>query len=75
MISVQAIVKYIKSNGNKVTNERRFGVHVLRSLKLSLTNGQGEQIKRSFKHTKNAKNKRRGVEKLRANQAEVNKIK
>ncbi|XP_022211016.1 histone H1-like [Drosophila obscura] len=67
--SVKAIVKYMKSNGHEVTDESRFGRQVLRSLKLCITKGQVEQIKRSFKLTKAPKNRRKSVENLRAHQA------
>lgn len=68
--SVQAIVKYMKSNGHEVPDQRRFSVQVRRSLKMSIRNGQVEQVKLSYRLTKDANNKRRSVEKLKAHKAE-----
>ncbi|XP_034663428.1 histone H1-II-like [Drosophila subobscura] len=68
--SVQAIAKYIKSNGHEVTDERRFGRQVLRSLKACVTNGQVVQIKRSFKLVKNTPKRRKSMEQMKSHQAQ-----
>ncbi|BFF92907.1 histone H1-II-like [Drosophila madeirensis] len=68
--SVQAIAKYIKSNGHEVTDERRFGRQVLRSLKTCVTNGQVVQIKRSFKLVKNPPKRRKSLEQMKSHQAQ-----
>ncbi|XP_034649963.1 DNA ligase 1-like [Drosophila subobscura] len=64
--SVIAIVKYLKSNGHEVANERRFNSLVHRRLKQGVTDGQVTQLKRSFKLSQATINERKAEEKMNA---------
>ncbi|BFG01047.1 DNA ligase 1-like [Drosophila madeirensis] len=64
--SVNAIVKYLKSNGHEVANERRFNSLVNRRLKQGVTDGQLTQLKRSFKLSQATINERKAEEKMNA---------
>ncbi|EDW25788.1 GL14299 [Drosophila persimilis] len=69
--SVRAIVKYLKSNGHKVENERRLILLVHKVLKQSVISGQVVQNKLSFKLSETTKNERKAMQKMKANKAKA----
>lgn len=66
--SVDAIVKYLKSNGYNMTDERRTRRLIYKVLKDAVTKGQVVQIKNSFKLSEDAKKSSKAMEKMKAKQ-------
>ncbi|KAH8404621.1 hypothetical protein KR215_005074 [Drosophila sulfurigaster] len=69
--SVQAIVKYMKSNGFEGTVEPRLSKLVLKNLKAAVIRGELEQVKRSFKLSAASKNKSKALEKMKLKKAKA----
>lgn len=64
--SVKAIVKYIKSTGFEVTDDRRFSRQVHRVLKAAVIRGELVQVKSSFKLSQSIKAKSKALANMQA---------
>ncbi|KAH8294972.1 hypothetical protein KR018_004858, partial [Drosophila ironensis] len=64
--SVRAIMTYLKANGHKWEDDKRYSRLLTRTLKLGVAKGQLKQVKLSFKLSEEAKKNSKAVEKMKA---------